>query len=78
MGASSILQSCEVSPSCLECPLPVCKYDDPGMVARERRRARNRELVEAVQDQGLTKNEAAQRFGVNRRTVQRILAEARA
>ena len=23
---------CEVSDSCLDCPLPMCRYDDPAMV----------------------------------------------
>ena len=23
-------EGCEVSPSCLKCPLPQCKYDEPG------------------------------------------------
>ena len=23
---------CEASDSCLDCPLPFCKYDDPGLV----------------------------------------------
>jgi hypothetical protein len=34
---------CEVSPSCLSCPLPLCKYDDPGGYQNwlgRRRRAR--------------------------------------
>ncbi len=22
---------CEASPSCLDCPLPQCKYDDPSL-----------------------------------------------
>ena len=27
---------CEVSPSCLNCPLPQCKYDDPDGSKRHR------------------------------------------
>ena len=32
---------CEVSPSCLTCPLPQCKYDDPVWFQRHRRLARD-------------------------------------
>ena len=28
-GYSAVDDGCEYSPSCLQCPLPVCKYDDP-------------------------------------------------
>ena len=27
---------CEVAPKCLECPLPQCRYDDPGWFQRHR------------------------------------------
>ena len=25
-----LADGCDVSPKCLDCPLPLCKYDDPG------------------------------------------------
>ena len=29
---------CNLSPSCLECHLPACKYDDPGVVPNKQAR----------------------------------------
>ena len=30
-------EGCEVSPSCLRCPLAQCKYDDPDWFQRQKR-----------------------------------------
>ena len=35
---------CDVSSTCLDCPLPLCKYDDPGWLQRESRRTRDDEI----------------------------------
>ena len=64
---------CEVSVSCLRCPLPQCKYDDPGWLQRERLRERDQEVVSALREQGLSVAEAAARFSLSQRTVFRIL-----
>ena len=32
-GGASIMSACEVSPDCLECPLPVCRFDPGGAEA---------------------------------------------
>ncbi len=60
---------CEISPRCLECPLPACRYDMPpkraGALMRE---AELRRLLAA----GFTADEAAVKMGISRRTVFRL------
>ena len=63
---------CEVSPSCLTCPLPQCKYDDPVWFQRHRRLARDLKVWSTMQFERLTADEAAQRFSVTVRTIFRI------
>ena len=67
---------CELSPSCLRCPLPQCKYDDPGWLQREKRRERDREVLDTLQTYGLSAPEAAARFELSQRTIFRILKRA--
>ena len=69
---------CEVSPSCLECPLPACKYDDPAAYHRQIREDRDREVVDAKCDQGKTVSQIASHFGLSQRTIHRILERSRA
>ncbi len=64
---------CEVSPSCLSCPLPQCKYDDPGWFQREKRKERDEEVISAMYKQKLSVSEAAARFDISQRTIFRIL-----
>ena len=68
---------CEVSPSCLNCPLPQCKYDDPGWFQRHRRIARDLKVWSTMRSEGLTVEEAAERFSVTVRTVFRIMRRCR-
>lgn len=60
---------CEISPRCLECPLPACRYDMPpkraGALLRE---AELHRLLAA----GLSADQAAATMGVSRRTVFRL------
>ncbi|HXF50100.1 MAG TPA: helix-turn-helix domain-containing protein [Dehalococcoidia bacterium] len=71
-------EGCELAPRCLECPLPRCKYDEPGGARRLRVETRDRALIDVWRAEGLTVNELARRFGVSRRSVFRILQAARA
>ena len=64
---------CEVAGSCLECPLPMCKYDDPGWLQRESRRARDKAILRARRGEGLSVPAVAARFRVSTRTVHRVL-----
>ena len=65
---------CEVSRSCLDCPLSRCKHDAPKWYGWHLRRARDYQVWEAVRRLGLSTREAADRFGTTPRTVQRIAA----
>ena len=69
---------CEVSPSCLECPLPACKYDDPAAYYRDIRESRDREIVDARRVDGKSVPQIASHFGLSQRTVHRVLERARA
>ena len=64
---------CEVSPSCLRCPLPQCKHDAPGWYLRERRAQRDRTMSRLRSREGLSVTQLADRFGVSKRTVFRAL-----
>ena len=64
---------CDLSPSCLECPLPQCKYDNPLLGRRKRRSGRDRQVVDAFRQEGLTAPQVAARFDMSQRTVFRIL-----
>ena len=68
---------CEASDSCLDCPLPVCKYDDPDWYHRNRRLARDFRMIQIIQQESLSIAEAAERFSVTSRTVFRIMQRCR-
>ncbi len=65
---------CDASASCLKCPLPTCKYDDPGLFHRERRARRDQQVQEAHRRNGVTILDLSRRFHISQRTVHRILA----
>jgi len=69
---------CDVHPSCLTCPLPQCRYDEPGWRQREERTERDVEIVRMRGRLGLSVEELAMRFGVSTRTVHRILGRSQA
>jgi len=68
---------CEVASSCFDCPLSQCKYDDPAWFQRNRRLARDFNTRSAMEQDGLTVAEAADRFSVNVRTIFRIMRRCR-
>lgn len=68
---------CEVSTACLDCPLPQCKFDDPVWYQRNRRMARDFQVMYTIQQESLSVEEAAERFSVTVRTVFRILQRCR-
>ena len=68
---------CEVSSSCLDCPLPRCKYDDPVWYQRNRRLARDFKVWADIQRENLTVEAAAERFSVTARTIFRIIQRCR-
>ena len=69
---------CEFAPSCLACPLPVCKEDaPPGWLKRHRRRLYDSGVVRVIRQESLTAEQAAARFGVTVRSIYRIKARCR-
>ena len=68
---------CEVSLSCLNCPLPQCKYDDPAWFQRHQRLSKDLRVLTAMQSEALTVEEAADRFSVTVRTIFRIMRRCR-
>ena len=66
-------EGCEVAPSCLRCPLPQCKYDDPAWYQQYRRQGRDQLILSAHNNDGATVFELAQRFQLSPRTIHRAL-----
>ena len=65
---------CDLSPSCLECPLPQCKYDNPSVGSPQKSVPGGIEqVVDAFRQEGLTAPQVAARFDMSQRTVFRIL-----
>ena len=69
-------EGCEFAESCLNCPLPICIYDEPGGKQRLLKRQRAREMARLFTDEGKGIKELAQIFRVSQRTVQRALKVA--
>lgn len=65
---------CAVAPACLECPLPVCKFDDPTAAVTKRVRAHHEAIVRLYESTDWSKGELARFFGVSKRTIFRVLA----
>ncbi len=63
---------CDVHPSCLTCPLPRCRYEEPGGLRALLNKTRDGQIV-AQRATGVPVAELALRFGVSRRTVFRVL-----
>ena len=68
---------CEASDSCLDCPLPQCRYDDPAWYQRNRRLTRDFRMIRVMQQESLTVEETAARFSVTVRTVFRVIQRCR-
>lgn len=67
---------CDIHPHCLTCPLPRCRYDEPGGLRALLNEYRGQQML-ALRRQGATVDALAQRFRLSRRTVFRVLASAR-
>jgi hypothetical protein len=64
---------CDIHPRCLTCPLPRCRYDEPGG-ARAMVNAFRDQRIAALRREGAPVDEIAERYGLSRRTVFRILS----
>ncbi len=69
-------QGCDLFPSCLECPLTHCRYDEHTGGRRTTTRLRDKELLRQRALAGKNVAELAKSFGVSKRTVQRIIRRA--
>ena len=63
---------CSVSDSCFTCPLPRCRYEEPGGLRAVLNQMRDSEIL-ALRQAGVPVEDLALRFQVSRRTVFRVL-----
>ena len=68
---------CEFADSCLDCPFPECLYAQPGGQQRWLKCLRDEAVLRLFTDQSKTVKDLALMFGVSRRTIQRILKQAK-
>ncbi len=68
---------CEFSPTCLNCHLPICVFDERGGKQALKKRTRANEMKQLFTDKGKSVRELAQIYDVSVRTVQRALKEAK-
>ena len=66
-----------MSDSCLECPLPRCKHEDPWAYRKMKLQERDHAYIEVINPDNLSTKEAAEKLGINRRMVLRIRAKNR-
>lgn len=74
-NVSYVGTGCNLAPSCLRCPFPVCRYDGghPSVVGAKSRAAE----AQAMGAEGFPVDEIAASLGRSRRTVYRMLAKER-
>ena len=63
---------CSISVSCFSCPLPRCRYEEPGGLRAVMNETRDREMTQ-LRLEGMSVEELAGHFGVSRRTVFRVI-----
>ena len=63
---------CDVSASCFNCPLPRCRYEEPGGLRAILNAQRDEKMLQ-LRLKGMGVEELADRFQVSRRTVFRVL-----
>ena len=63
---------CDLAPSCLECPLALCKYDDPNGARYDRTVMRDTEIMRLFAE-GLKVSAIALRVNISNRTVYRVI-----
>ena len=64
-------EGCDLFPSCLNCPLPHCRYD--GAERRQVAKELRNEVVVRLHNEGNTIRELAGRYRVSARTIYRIV-----
>ncbi len=64
---------CDIHPQCLTCPLPRCRYDEPGGLRGMLNAYRDQQIV-VLRGDGAPVDQIAERYSLSRRTVFRILS----
>jgi hypothetical protein len=67
---------CDISDHCLDCPLPRCRYEEPGGLRALLNESRDREIIQ-LRLKGVAVEELADRFGISRRTIFRVIGSTR-
>lgn len=67
---------CDISESCFSCPLPRCRYEEPGGLRALLNEGRDREIVQ-LRLKGMPVEALADRFGISRRTIFRVIGTTR-
>lgn len=67
---------CDISESCFDCPLPRCRYEEPGGLRALLNESRDREIIQ-LRLKGMPVEDLADRFGISRRTVFRVIGSTR-
>jgi hypothetical protein len=70
-------RGCDLYPSCLNCPLPRCRYEEPGGAAAILRTGRDASILRLAAQDGMDVEHIAEMFGLSRRTVFRVLRAGR-
>ena len=70
-------KGCDLYPSCLRCPLPRCRYDEPGGAAGMLRTGRDAAILRVAERDGIPADRLAEMFGLSRRTIFRVLRTGR-
>jgi len=63
---------CKYSPTCLNCPLPICIYDDPNFFKNFIKESRDKSIFQDY-EQGMSVKELSLKYGVSIRTIQRSI-----
>jgi hypothetical protein len=67
---------CDISESCFTCPLPRCRYEEPGGLRSILNEQRDRQIIQ-LRMEGVPVDALADRFGISRRTVFRVIGSTR-
>lgn len=68
---------CDLYPSCLTCPLPRCRYEEPGGAAAMLRTGRDASILRVAAEGSYGVDDLAHMFGLSRRTIFRVLRAGR-
>lgn len=69
---------CDLYPACLHCPLPRCRYEEPGGAGGMLRSSRDASIVRMSRRGDMSVDAIASAFGLSRRSVFRVLERTRA